>query len=159
MSGPDELDDDTLMALLRDAVGAEASEVEDRAATSRRAAAARGAFAWRSVDEELAALLHDSALEASGARSGGGGPRVLSFGRGGVSVEVDLDGGDLRGQVVGHGEATGPVRVALQRPDGAERAVEADEDGLFVVPDVPAGSARLRVEVGGWSLTTPWVVL
>lgn len=159
MTGPDDLDDEALMQLLRGAVGADADEAEDRAATARRVAAARGAFAWRTVDEELAALLHDSALEASGARSGGSGPRVLSFGRGGISIEVDLDGGELRGQVVGHGEATGPVRVVLQRPDGEERAVEADEDGLFVVPDVPTGSARLRVEVGGWSLTTPWVAL
>lgn len=158
MTGPEELDDEAFLALLRDAVGADASAAEDLEATRRRAAAARGAFAWRSVDEELAALLHDSALESSGARSGGG-PRVLSFGRGGISLEVDLDGGDLRGQVVGHADAAGPVRVALQRPDGEERVVEADEDGLFVVPDVAGGSARLRVEAGGWSLTTPWVVL
>ena len=69
----DSLDDDALMALLGDAVA------ESDAVSDRRRAAARAAFTWRSVDEELAELLHDSALDAGAAvRSSASGPRSRS---------------------------------------------------------------------------------
>ena len=53
-----------------------AAAVEEEAAVSdRRRAAARAAFTWRTVDAELAELLHDSALDAGAAvRSGSDGP-------------------------------------------------------------------------------------
>ena len=50
--------DDELLAELRAAI-AEADLVTDR-----QREAARAAFTWRTVDAELAELLHDSALEA-----------------------------------------------------------------------------------------------
>lgn len=151
------LDDDALMALLGEAV------VESDAVSERRRQAARAAFTWRSVDEELAELLHDSALDAGAAvRSSASGPRSLAFGRSGLTLEVEVDGDQLLGEVVASGSAdaaAGSATVTLQRPDTADEVVSVDAAGFFRFSGVGAGAVRFVVEQGGWSLTTPWVNL
>ncbi|MCD0359134.1 hypothetical protein LQI09_18365, partial [Acinetobacter baumannii] len=62
MTNWDELTDYELMTALSEAVTETAPEVVDR-----RRAAAQAAFTWRTIDTELAELLHDSALEAGAA--------------------------------------------------------------------------------------------
>ena len=119
------------------------------------AAAARGAFAWRSVDADLAVLRNDSLLEATvGVR--GGADRQLTFASETVSVEVDvLDGGRrIVGQVVppqpGSVDVEGPHRRA---------AVQADAFGQFAL-DVVNGPARLRFSgADGRTVITDWVTL
>lgn len=155
----DALDDDALMALLDEAV-TEADAVPDR-----RREAARAAFTWRSVDDELAELLHDSALDAGAAvrsSSGGPGPRSLAFGRSGLTLEVEVDGDQLLGEVIAVGEAAsadGPASVTLQRPDTPDVTTTVDAAGFFRFAGVGTGAVRFVVERGGWSLTTPWVTL
>ncbi|GAA3534725.1 hypothetical protein [Nocardioides daeguensis] len=158
MTGP--LDDDELMALLGEAVA------EEAAVSDRRRTAARAALTWRSVDAELAELLHDSALDAGAAvRSGsdeGGEPRTLSFGHSGLTLEVEVEGETLLGQVIAAGEAasvTEPASVMLERPDAHALSAEADASGFFRLEGVHPGTVRFVVEQGGWSLTTPWVML
>src|SRR3954454_6431033 len=53
--------------------------------------AARGAFTWRTVDDELAELMRDSADEEAGAlvRSGTG-PRQLSFESPRLGIELEV---------------------------------------------------------------------
>ncbi|WP_211357291.1 hypothetical protein [Nocardioides rubriscoriae] len=160
----DELDDDELMAALAQAV-AEAGAVPDR-----RREAARAAFSWRTVDAELAELLHDSALDAgaavrSGSAPGVDEPRTLSFGSGALALEVEVDGEVVMGQVVGPTPAPGAATVALQRAEGAEGGegdevvVEVDAAGFFRVEGVVSGPVRFVVRADGWALTSPWVVL
>lgn len=154
----DKLDDDALMALLDEAVK-EADAVPDR-----RREAARAAFTWRSVDDELAELLHDSALDAGAAvRSGGAaGPRSLAFGRSGLTLEVEVDGDQLLGEVIATGaaaDAEGLASVTLQRPDTPDVTTTVDAAGFFRFAGVGTGAVRFVVERGGWSLTTPWVNL
>jgi hypothetical protein len=155
VTGP--LDDDELMALLGEAVA------EEAAVSDRRRTAARAAFTWRSVDAELAELLHDSALDAGAAvRSGASEPRTLSFGHSGLTLEVEVDGETLLGQVIGTGSAasvTEPATVMLERPDAQALSAEADAAGFFRLEGVRTGTVRFVVEQGGWSLTTPWVTL
>ena len=157
MSSWDEVTDDELMAELAEAVA------EQEAVTDARREAARTAFTWRTVDEELAELLHDSALDAGAAvRSSADAPRSLSFGRSGLTVEVEVQGDQVLGQVVGEGaaaEATTPATVTLRRPDAPDAQVAADASGFFRFAGVGAGPARFVVEQAGWSLTTPWVTL
>ena len=102
-------DDDELMAALAEAVA------EGDAVTDRRRADAQAAFTWRTVDAELMELLHDSALEAGAAvRSAGETTeRVLSFGAGELTLELELDGDVVIGQVLPGQLGT----VALQRID------------------------------------------
>ncbi|MEV5000647.1 hypothetical protein [Nocardioides sp. LML1-1-1.1] len=153
----DAMDDDELMALLGQAVA------DAEAVPERRRDAARAAFTWRSVDEELAELLHDSALDAGAAvRSAADGPRSLAFGRSGLTLEVEVEGDRLLAEVVAEGDAAageGPATVTLQRP-GADDVVESTDTAGFVrFAGVGAGAARFVVARGGWSLTTPWVTL
>lgn len=150
----DAMDDDELMAAL-DAAVAESGDV-----TERRRRAARAAFTWRTVDAEIAELLHDSALDAGVAvRSGGGAePRTLSFGSAAVALELEVDGDVVMGQVVPPATAT----VALQRPDlgeGDEVTVEVDAAGFFRLEGVAPGPVRFVARAAGWTLTSPWVVL
>lgn len=151
------LDDDALMALLGEAV-AEADAVSDA-----RREAARAAFTWRSVDDELAELLHDSALDAGAAvRSSAGGPRSLAFGRSGLTLEVEVDGDQLLGEVIATGDAAsgeGLASVTLQRPDTPDVTTTVDAAGFFRFAGIGTGAVRFVVERGGWSLTTPWVTL
>lgn len=145
----DALSDDELMAVLAEAVAAE------RDVPDNRRDAARAAFTWRTVDAELAELLHDSALEAGAAvRSTATAPRTLSFAHAGLTVEVEVDGDDLLVEVVGEPGAT----VVLQPPDADEVAVVTDAAG-FARFDAVAGTVRFVVTAGEASLTTPWVTL
>jgi hypothetical protein len=151
MSGGDDMSDDELLAMLGEAVA------EEAAVSDRRRAAARAAFTWRSVDAELAELLHDSALDAGAAvrSSAAPEPRTLSFGHSGVTLEVEVDDGALLGQVIG----AAPATVVLERPAADPVSVVADAGGFFRIPDVGTGAVRFVVHQAGWSLTTPWVTL
>ncbi|MFC5729197.1 MULTISPECIES: hypothetical protein [Nocardioides] len=157
MSSWDELTDDELMAELAEAVA------EQTTVTDARREAARTAFTWRTVDEELAELLHDSALDAGAAvRSSADGPRSLSFGRSGLTLEVEVEGDQVLGQVIGEGAASGteiPATVTLRRPGVEDTQVEADRSGFFRFSGVGPGPARFVVKQAAWSLTTPWVSL
>lgn len=157
MADWNELNDDELMAELGAAVE------EEAAVSDRRRAAAKAAFTWRTVDAELADLLHDSALDAGAAvRSGGGpagAPRTLTFVRGAVTLEIEVDGDTLLGEVVDEDADSGPAAVTLQRPDADDRTAEADASGFFRFEDVGRGPVRFVVVRGGWSLTTPWATL
>jgi hypothetical protein len=127
--------------------------------------AAVAAFAWRTVDAELAELAYDSAVDAGLAlrSSAGDGVRALSFTAGEATVELELADGEVLGQLL----PPGPAEVVLQRldeagrpgeaPGGAECALRASDAGFFAAP-VPGGRAfRLwcRRPGGGW-LVTDW---
>ena len=118
-------------------------------------AAARGAFAWRTVDAELAVLRADSVLEAAvGVR--GGADRQLTFESANVSVEVDvLDGGR---RIVGQVVPPQAGSVDLEGPHTRSTA-QADSYGQFAL-DVWNGPARLRFSgADGRSVVTDWVTL
>ncbi|WP_183095589.1 hypothetical protein [Nocardioides stalactiti] len=146
--------DDELLAELAAAVA------EETAVSDRRRAAAQAAFTWRTVDAELAELLHDSALDAGAAvRSGGDGPRTLSFRRAAVTLEVEIDGDVVLGEVIDESGVGDPATVTLQRPGVDDVVVEADASGFFRIEGVGAGSVRFVVARSGWILTTPWATI
>lgn len=96
--------------------------------------AARGAFTWRTVDAEIAALTFDSLLDdaPAGVRAAAQ-PRILTFEADGLTIEVELDatpsGRRLLGQLV-------PAQVAELEllSDGEVLAVSsADAMGRFSV--------------------------
>jgi hypothetical protein len=142
--------DDDLMAELAQAVA------EGDAVTDRRREAARAAFTWRSVDAELMELLHDSALEAGAAVRGAGDPgRMLSFGRGGLIVELEVGAGAVTGQVLPAQDAT----LTLQTTGAEDRTVAADGAGFFRIEEVGSGPVRFVVTTSEHTLTTAWVTL
>jgi hypothetical protein len=140
--------DDELLAELREAV-TEADQVTDR-----QREAARAAFTWRTVDAELAELLHDSALDSAAVR-GGDPARTLSFASGPLTLEVEIDDDTVRGQVVG---ATADS-VLMQRSIADDQPLEVDPSGFFRLDGVASGPVRFVVQAGDWTLTSPWVAI
>jgi hypothetical protein len=116
--------------------------------------AGRGAFALRTLDDELADLLFDSLLDDALVGIRGGTGRQLTFGVDDLTIDVDLDTDGL----VGHLSPSGPATVELQTPD---RILDADVDelGRFFLDQPPSGPFRLRVAVAGHWVTTEWVNL
>ena len=125
--------------------------------------AARGSYAWRTIDAELAELAYDSLLDDSllvGVR-GGETPRSLTFEAPDVVVEVEvLEAGEQRRLI---GQLVPPRGADIQvRHSGGMVRVEADEVGRFSAAGVAPGPVSLRCRVVGQEDTpveTPWVVL
>ena len=119
------IDDDELMALLREA------QDGHRHVSDQARAAARAAFAWRTIDEELMELTFDSLLQDEVlVRSITSDVRVIGFQGGGFALEVERDGAELMGQVL----PAAKCRVTLIARLGEPLTVHADETGFFVFP-------------------------
>jgi hypothetical protein len=121
---------------------------------------ARASLTWRTVDEELAELMRDSAdegAEVSVRSSGTGGPRQLSFEspRVGIELEVVETGPRLR-RLEGQLLPPGSAMVTLERPGEDGLSVQADDLGRFVVEGLRAGVVRLHVLLRGMQIAVPW---
>lgn len=139
-------DDDVLLDQLRAAVRYAGTP------TAGMVAAGEAAFAWRTVDEELAALTFDSLSGESVLVRSGAAPRSLVFEGQELAVELDETDDGLIGQLV-------PPRagaVALLSPDGELQRAEVDELGCFAFPASPPGPVRLRCETSAGVLVTEW---
>jgi hypothetical protein len=148
MSAMSPEDDEAMMAELRGAVAARA------AVTDQARAAAKGAFAWRTIDEELMNLAHDSESAEMLVR-GAQTARVLGFSGRGLTLEIELDEGQLSGQVV-----PGRVcRVSVVSVSGEPLTVDTDESGFFTLPLDRRGPVRFTVDVDGGTQSTLWVTL
>jgi hypothetical protein len=122
------------------------------------AAYGKGAYAWRSIDEDLllASLSFDSLLEqAQQRRSGPDDERVLVFTASPLSVELEVRPGQIAGQIIPPG--AGEIRV--EAADGVTFHVEADDAGFFTFPGAVRGLIRLRCDTPTARLVTDWVRL
>jgi hypothetical protein len=120
-------------------------------------AAARGAWTWRTIDQELAALVFDSATELSGARDRGEA-RQLTFQAPGLEIEVMVADPATR-RLVGQLVPARPATVELESTDG-KLGQEVDRFGRFTFDAVPAGPVRISVTApDGSTIATDWVVL
>ena len=125
------------------------------AVPEHRREAARGAFTWRTIDEELLALTHDSLELADAAVRGALDVRTLGFESDGLSLEIEVDGDRVFGQVL---DGDGGPRSSSSRSRTARSTSPVDASGVFSVV-VPPGPVRFGVEVDGALRRTPWVVL
>ena len=141
-------DDDGLMEELARAMG----QVE--AVPDHRREAARAAFTWRTIDEELLALTHDSLELADAAVRGALDVRTLGFESDGLSLEVEVDGDRVVGQVLD----ADVDEVVVESVDDGSHTAPVDSSGIFSVV-VPAGPVRFGVRVEGVLRRTPWIVL
>jgi hypothetical protein len=116
-------------------------------------ATGKAAFAWRTVDAELATLTGTALI---GTRAEPAAPRSMSFTAHELSVEVEVTADALLGQIV----PPGPGEIELQQRDGSTRAVVVDEVGWFAFRPVPDTMFRLRVRTAdGSAVMTEWVTL
>jgi len=149
MTQPRWSDDDQLQADLQQALSK--ADVDGAVVD-----AAKAAFAWRTVDEELAALTYDSLLDESAAvRSGTVELRSLAFESGSVTVELDVSPTRIVGQLVPGRQGV----IVLQSPTGEVARVASDDAGYFAIaaPTEPLVRVRCTTDLG--SVVTDWVRL
>ncbi|GIF78425.1 hypothetical protein [Asanoa siamensis] len=140
------MNDQELIAAIA-AARREAAEVPERIREIGRAA-----FAWRTVDAELAAL----ATEApAGARAEPAAVRALTFAARDLTIEVEITDDALHGQVV-------PPRageIELRDRTGVVAVARVDEVGWFVLGPVPRGMFRLHLRAGDAVVVTEWITI
>ena len=141
--------DEGLMEELAVAIG------QEREVPAHHRQAAYGAFAWRTVDQDLLTLMHDSALQATAAVRGSEDARTLSFAGGDVSLELEVDGSVITGQLLLPGSGG---EITMERADGESRTARTDASGFFALPDA-TGTVRFAVEIDGTTRHTEWVVI
>jgi hypothetical protein len=122
------------------------------------AARAKGAFTWRTIDEELltAVLMFDSAhqFEPSRTRAAESG-RVMVFAAEPSRVEIEVSPDRVLGQLLP--ESAG--EVVVEADHGVVATVTVDDLGFFIIEPVPVGVVRFRCTTPTTRLVTDWVRL
>lgn len=146
-------DDDELMVEIQRAL-TEANDVPVYALEQ-----ARAAFELKTVDQELELLtmLYDSSKnfdivvrDASFVAA-----RTLSFVRGDMSVDLEMEAGWVLGQVMPPQLAT----VSILTVEGVFSTCDTDEVGTFRLRCPAVGSIRLTCTLGRLNLATNWISL
>jgi hypothetical protein len=120
-------------------------------------AAARGAFAWTTIDAELAELTADTWERPLVGVRGSTDERELSYRADDVEIELLVHAGPNR-RVVGHLIAPGPATATVERPDGTAVAVDVDALGRFTIRDLVEGPIRLLVRLADRTIRTEWLL-
>ena len=145
--------DEELLAPIREAT-ADTSAMRD---AIRRVA--RSAFATRVRDPNrlLARLSYDSLLHrAESVRDGGSADRrVVTFDAPTLSIEIEISGDRLLGQVVPPARAD----VEIMTPDGPLDRTSADAQGCFTLPAPDPGAVRFGCRTEQGLVLTDWVRL
>ena len=103
---------------------------------------ARAAFAWRTIDTELAELVFDSSQESSDVRAEAA-KRQITFRAPGVEIEVTVVENGTRRLV---GQLVPPAMLTVELAgDDEVRSAESDQFGRFTFDAVEPGPVRLVV--------------
>jgi hypothetical protein len=109
----------------------------------------RASFGLLRIDDELAALVADSALDTSAVRAQEMAVRLLSFEGEGIALEIqvspDRSANTLLGQLLPSDQVP-DATAHLETPGGALASTPVDDDGRFEFDHVPSMLVRIRVE-------------
>jgi hypothetical protein len=109
------------------------------------------AFTWFEPNTTLVPLINETDRTPAGVR--GAGARLLTFAGPRVSVEIELSGRELVGQLAPPSQA----EVILRSPSG-EHGTRTDEAGAFALTEVPPGAISLLFRLpDATSLVTSWI--
>lgn len=107
---------------------------------------------------EMLVLVRDSAHEPLAEVRGLATARLLWFSAAeGWSLEAELDGDQVRGQVLDLDGDLGTVEVTVGTADGRSWTTGVDEVGFFAITAEPTGSVRFTVRIGQVSSTSRWI--
>ena len=146
-------DDEQLLAALREAMRAREAVPAGFVETGK------SAYAWHNIDAELAQLTYDSERDRRGTsvtRSETASIRALTFTSAHLSLELEVTGDSLLGQII-------PLRsgtLEIQTRAGATTTTPVDEIGCFAIDPIPDGPFRLRCRmVDDTDVMTGWITL
>lgn len=107
---------------------------------------------------EMLTLFSDSANEPAAQVRGLSTARVLYFNAAaGWSLEAEIDGNDVKGQLLDHPGDMESVEIALETQDGTSWATGLDEVGFFSLRAGPAASVRFAVTIDGRVARSRWL--
>ncbi|WP_329415594.1 hypothetical protein OG802_30290 [Streptomyces sp. NBC_00704] len=111
------------------------------------------AYALHDLDARIAELTFDSLVDALPVRGAADVPRMLTFHSGGLTVDVEVSGDGLLGQLLP------PRSAAIEVLHGprATAVLTADDMGRFSCAAPPAGPFALRLRTGGEVVVTEWL--
>jgi hypothetical protein len=120
------------------------------------------AVAAADLDAEWAmlVLVSDSRDEPAAQVRGLGTSRILYFTAAeGWSLDVELDEGQVRGQLLDFDKDLGAVELEIETTDGQTWTTGLDEVGFFALSAEPTGSVRFTVRHRRRSTSSRWVEL
>ena len=112
------------------------------------------------LDEEweLLTLVSDSAHEPGPQVRGLSTARVLYFNASaGWSLEAEIDGDRVKGQLLDHPGDMGSVEITLETRDGTSWTTGVDEVGFFALQAGATGSVRFAVTIDGRAARSRWL--
>ena len=146
-------DDERLMEVLSDALRAR------QAVPPWFLETAKNAYAWHSIDAELAQLTYDSSRDAevsASLRAESASIRALTFTSAHLTIELEIGDRGLLGQIV----PPRPGMIEAQTQAGASTPATVDEIGCFSIEPMPPGPFRLHCRTeDGTEVVTRWVTL
>jgi hypothetical protein len=115
------------------------------------------AYAWRTIDAELAELVYDSLTTTAGVR-GAEQPRLLTFQAPGLTVELQVTDLAAGSRLIGQLTPAVAAEVAVRWAD-RDLATTADELGRFMLDSPGSGPLRLRCQLPGQAapVVTEWI--
>ncbi|MFF4271779.1 hypothetical protein [Streptomyces sp. NPDC001536] len=111
------------------------------------------AYALHNLDDRIAELTFDSVVDAIPVRGAVDAPRMLTFRAGEVTVDVEVSGQELLGQVLPPQQALIEVLTGPQ----ATAPLVTDDMGRFTGDAPPVGPFALRLRAGGEVVVTEWL--
>ncbi|MER7837071.1 hypothetical protein ABTY98_14475 [Streptomyces sp. NPDC096040] len=111
------------------------------------------AYALHDLDARVAELTFDSLVDAIPVRGAEDPPRMLTFQAGELTVDVEVTGDGLLGQVLPPQSA----RIEVLGGTAAARSLTADGMGRFASDTPPAGPFALRLRTDGDVIVTEWL--
>jgi len=147
-------DDERLLAALGEAIKAR------QAVPAWFVETGKNAFAWHNIDAELAQLTYDSNEDrreaAAAMRSETASIRALTFTSAHLTVELEVTGHSLLGQIIPPRSGT----LEIHTRAGQISSAEVDEIGCFAVDPIPASPFRLRCHTAdGTDVLTGWITI
>jgi hypothetical protein len=153
VNGHDDNDDTFDTGLLEEELRRAAAVLDPVPAELRRLAVE--AYVLHDLDAQIAELTFDSLVDAIPVRGVADPPRMLTFRAGELTVDVEVTGDGLMGQVLPPQPAG--IEVLGGPHPAAPTALAADDLGRFTSDVPPSGPFALRLRAGGQVVVTEWL--
>ncbi|MFF0200583.1 hypothetical protein [Streptomyces sp. NPDC005017] len=113
------------------------------------------AFLLHDLDARVAELTFDSLVDSIPVRGAGDPPRMLTFRAGDLTVDIEVTGEGLMGQVIPPQPAG--IEVLGGPHPSTPDTLAADALGRFSSDVAPSGPFALRLRAGGQVVVTEWL--